>query len=112
MCAPPFHSWPVLGDEGIGSCTDGWAGHQPQRHMTQGLGEMDSGDGLEGCAQCLHISLFGAGVSRARVQDAAAVKDEEEGMHRACFNPQVPCSIQALRDTMKYEASDQWSASK
>lgn len=80
--------------------------------MTQGLGEMDSGDGLEGCAQCLHISLFGAGVSGARVQDAAAVKDEEEGMHRACFNPQVPCSIQALRDTMKYEASDQWSASK
>lgn len=83
VCAPPFHPWPVLGDKSIGSRTDGWTGHQPQCHVTQGLREMDSGDGLKGCAQRLHVGLLGVGVSRARVQDATAVQDEEEGMHRA-----------------------------
>lgn len=39
---------PVLGDEGIGSRADGWAGHQAQRHMAQGLGKVDAGDRLEG----------------------------------------------------------------
>lgn len=43
---PPPRS--VLGDEGIGSSADGWAGNQAQRHMAQGLGKVDTGDGLEG----------------------------------------------------------------
>lgn len=67
--------------------------------MAQGLGEVDAGDGLEGQAQRLHVRLLGVGVPRARVQDVAAVQDEEEGVDRACLGPQLPGSFWALRGT-------------
>lgn len=68
--------------------------------MAQGLREVDAGDGLEGQVQRLHVSLLGVGVSRAGVQDAAAVQDEEEGVDRTSLGPQLPGSVWALRGTV------------
>lgn len=96
MCPLPFYPWPVLGDKGIGGGTDGWAGHQSQGHVAQGLREVDAGDGLEAGAQRLHVGLLGVGIPGARVQDVAAVQDEEEGVDRARLSPEVPSSIGAL----------------
>lgn len=65
--------------------------------MAQGLGEVDAGDGLEGQAQRLHIRLLGVGISRAGVQDVAAMQDEEEDVDCACLGPQLSSSIWALQ---------------
>lgn len=70
--------------------------------MAQGLGEVDAGDGFKGQAQRLHICLLGVGVSRAGVQDVAAMQDEEEGVDCACLGPQLPSSPWALWGTAGY----------
>lgn len=99
-CPPRLPPRPVLGDEGIGSSADGRAGHQAQRHVAQGLREVDSCDSLKGQAQGLHVRLLRVGISGARVQDVAAVQDEEEGVDGACLGPQLPGSVWALWGTV------------
>lgn len=68
----------ILGDKGIGSSTDGWTGHQAQSHMAQCLREVDTSDSIKGGSQGLHISLLGAWLPCALVQDVPTVQNEEE----------------------------------
>lgn len=64
---------------------------------------MYSCDSLKGQAQGLHVCLLGVGISGARVQDVAAVQDEEEGVDCAGLGPQLPGSIWALWGTVGYQ---------
>ena len=72
--AEPIHS---LGDEGEGIRADGWAGHQADGEVAKGAGVVHAHDSVEHGGDGVGISLLGAGVPGARVQDGASVQQQQ-----------------------------------
>lgn len=74
----PVSNQHSLGDEGEGVGADRWTGHQADGQVAQGAGVVHTHDCVEHVGDGVGVSLFGAGVAHARVQDGASMQHQQQ----------------------------------